>query len=342
MDGYLGSALVALVHRRFFTRRCRVPSSRFWGHSRDWAPAAGAPGSSCRVEASAKHKALGPGAANCRAPSGGLVFPSGIGKASVPPLWGPTRHGYFAGQRVVILAASRLPVALGVGLAVGGLFFIWWRARHEAPPDTGVSSGVLTLVFGVAGSLLAGAISGGSVYYLTPPPPTTTSTTTTSVTTTSTTTSTTTVTIVPVEQDVSLVRELTPVASNDMGTATTSNSIARQQNTTRVGAGFCSGCIDVYGDDYYNRWIEYNLAGRYSRLKTTAGQFDDSRDTTQVVRLRVLVDGRVLFSQEARFNEASPLDLDLSRGNRLRLEVTLLASKFSNLKAGFGDPTLVR
>lgn len=246
----------------------------------------------------------------------------------------------------MILAASRLPVALGAGLAFGGLFFMWWRARQDAPTDKGISSGVLTLVFGVAGSLLAGTISGGSIYYFIGPPPTTTSTSTTSVTTTSTSTSTTTSTIIvrvpPVEQTAFLVRELTPVASYNMGTATTANSIARQPNMTRVGAGFCSGCIDTVGNDYYNRYIEYNLAGRYSRLKATAGQLDDSRDTTQIVRLRVLIDGRVIFSQEARFNEAYPLDVDISGGNRLRLEVTLLASEFSDLRAGFGDPILLR
>ncbi|HEX4865610.1 MAG TPA: NPCBM/NEW2 domain-containing protein, partial [Acidimicrobiales bacterium] len=77
-------------------------------------------------------------------------------------------------------------------------------------------------------------------------------------------------------------------------------------------------------------------------FRATAGQLDSSRETSQVVRMQVLLDGRVAFSKDVGFNESSSVDLDVSGTTRMRLQVTLLDQQFSSLRAGFGEPFLIR
>lgn len=167
-------------------------------------------------------------------------------------------------------------------------------------------------------------------------------TTTTRRTTTSTTFPTTTVssTVRPAEQYISLL-DLEPVAGHLMAASAVQGSIAGTPHLERAVATFCRGCLDVQDDEYYDRYLEYNLAGEYLEFRATVGQFDDSEVTDRVVRIEVVVDTSVHFSQDLPFNEATAIRIDLSGATRLKLQITLLGQETATLRAGFGDPVLI-
>jgi hypothetical protein len=131
---------------------------------------------------------------------------------------------------------------------------------------------------------------------------------------------------------------MSAVSLEMMVASTKPNSIGRQPVRNLVSTAFCGRCGDASAD----RWADYDLAGGYKFFRATAGQLDSSRETSQVVRMQVLLDGLVAFSKDVGFNESSSVDLDVSGATRMRLQVTLLDHQFSNLRAGFGEPILTR
>ncbi|MDG4819389.1 NPCBM/NEW2 domain-containing protein [Micromonospora sp. WMMD956] len=64
----------------------------------------------------------------------------------------------------------------------------------------------------------------------------------------------------------------------------------------------------------------FHLGRRYSRLRSTIGLPDDAPDDAHT-RFRVLVDRKVLFQRDLRLGETATVDVGVSNGLRLTLEV---------------------
>lgn len=96
-------------------------------------------------------------------------------------------------------------------------------------------------------------------------------------------------------------------------------------------------------------WIEYNLPPGTRRLQTNVGIDYSSAETVGTATFRIRVDGRVVEEVDTtfdRFRNAQRLNVDVSGGSRLRLEVQRVDGCANCLArgmvVGFGEPTLHR
>ncbi|MBL7496078.1 protein kinase [Frankia sp. CNm7] len=88
-------------------------------------------------------------------------------------------------------------------------------------------------------------------------------------------------------------------------------------------------------------FVEFNLSRDYQRLTLTAG-IDDKSETAQLyTEFKVFLDGRPLDVRSLRLGETARLDLDVTGGLRLRLEVLRQATDgCAQSRAVWGDPVL--
>jgi NPCBM/NEW2 domain-containing protein len=74
-------------------------------------------------------------------------------------------------------------------------------------------------------------------------------------------------------------------------------------------------------DVYEKSRIEYDLGRHYDRFRSIVGVVDDSETTTRL-QFDVYLDDRPVFSQRVKFGSIAQVDLSVSGGLRLRLEIT--------------------
>jgi hypothetical protein len=69
-------------------------------------------------------------------------------------------------------------------------------------------------------------------------------------------------------------------------------------------------------------FIELDLGGHYQRFTTVAGVLDDARDPFQVGHFRVVLDGTPRSEHEVAAGKPAKIDLDVTGGRLLRLEMS--------------------
>ncbi|MEU5258893.1 SEFIR domain-containing protein [Amycolatopsis sp. NPDC021455] len=101
-------------------------------------------------------------------------------------------------------------------------------------------------------------------------------------------------------------------------------------------------------------FVELDLGGHYERFTSVAGVLDDARDPFQVGRFRVLLDGAPRAEHDVSAGKPATIDLDVTGGRRLRLEMSrpgVTASPFGSAavvvtrrgqppELALGDPTV--
>jgi len=228
----------------------------------------------------------------------------------------------------------RFPAAVGAGLAVTAVVFLWWRSRFRPLRDSSVSSGIVSLVLGIAGSLLAGAISGGTVYYVIDPSPVTTTTTVTTTPTNITSTVQPTTTT-PTPRLVAVTKELIP-----------EYTFGYQIGQSRINAKLYTEALIMSACcDPKPRELQID-AGRTSvRFRGELG-IPDTERSSYSYRVRVELDGGPSgFDTEVVFGRTYQIDLPVEGVLRIKIIYTPTSSDCcgpGNRYIAIGFPTLVR
>lgn len=114
---------------------------------------------------------------------------------------------------------------------------------------------------------------------------------------------------------------------------------------TRYGHAISMGayCYNQDGGDY---WIDYDLARSWSRFTATVGLRDDS-PATSAASYKVLLDGKVVATGRLALGTAIPLDIPVTGGLRLRLQMNNPAAGVQTCSGDpnrtqvvWGDPTV--
>jgi hypothetical protein len=111
-----------------------------------------------------------------------------------------------------------------------------------------------------------------------------------------------------------------------------------------ISSGYSSGPTAISGTSYarsvrfgvwqYSEYAEYDLGRAYRRLQAQIGLADDSSSAGRA-QMDVFLDGQRIASHQVVLGQAVPLDLDVTKGLRLRLEVVGLTSDL--VYPTFGD-----
>jgi putative cell wall-binding protein len=133
-------------------------------------------------------------------------------------------------------------------------------------------------------------------------------------------------------------RVAAPVYLRDLRAASQSTEWSRGQAQTN-GRTFLRSLM-VFASST-TRAAEYDLGRDQARFRATVGLRDDARDVSTPVQLEVLLDGRLIHEERLSFGQSRALDLPVTNGLRLRLQVTRVGTSSSSAPFVFGNARLL-